>query len=262
MIFSLSICSVANMHVQLETEIGLVYDIHNCRLFLDERLRVLSEVRGVPQDNKVRIKNLSMHCGCDTTTLRYKSDPAHDSPKIFPRVEWIHRRWEWWWFTRGREAGSCSNRRFSDTFRWQPFEWVSRPTPVKVNLSTMTWITSHVLVPWLLGSFFAPLLTKLAELIWCRAVRHLSVRRDSSVHHPSINFFSNRIGSITFFPIFPIFGLHVHNNIAPKPVELEFWFIVCNFFYRFSITKYRWKLGFFEVFGHILKKFLAATKQL
>ena len=159
MIFSLSICSVANMHVQLETEIGLVYDIHNCRLFLDERLRVLSEVRGVPQDNKVRIKNLSMHCGCDTTTLRYKSDPAHDSPKIFPRVEWIHRRWEWWWYTRGREAGSCSNRRFSDTFRWRPFEWVSRPTPVKVNLSTMTWITSHVLVPWLLGSFFAPLLT-------------------------------------------------------------------------------------------------------
>ena len=52
------------------------------------------------------------------------------------------------------------------------------------------------------------------------SVRRPSVR-PSSVR-PSVNFFSNRIGSLGFHPIFPISGMHVHNNIAQKPVELEF----------------------------------------
>ena len=33
-----------------------------------------------------------------------------------------------------------------------------------------------------------------------------------------VNFFSNRIGSFTFYPIFLIFGLNVYNNIVQKPV--------------------------------------------
>ena len=33
------------------------------------------------------------------------------------------------------------------------------------------------------------------------------------------------IGSIGFHPIFPIFSLNVHNNIAHKIVRQEFWFL-------------------------------------
>ena len=32
------------------------------------------------------------------------------------------------------------------------------------------------------------------------------------------------LGSLSFHPIFPIFGLNVHNNIAHKIVGPEFWF--------------------------------------
>ena len=50
------------------------------------------------------------------------------------------------------------------------------------------------------------------------------------------NLFSNRIGSATFYQIFPIFGLNVH-NIVQKPVELEFWSLAFKFYYGFLITK-------------------------
>ena len=46
----------------------------------------------------------------------------------------------------------------------------------------------------------------------------------------SINLFSNQIGSLSFHQIFPIFGVDVHNNIAPKVVFVEFlFFFACNF---------------------------------
>ena len=43
-------------------------------------------------------------------------------------------------------------------------------------------------------------------------------------------FFTNKLGSLSFNPIYTVFGLNVHNNIAPKPVELEFWFCASNVF--------------------------------
>ena len=48
-----------------------------------------------------------------------------------------------------------------------------------------------------------------------------------------VNFFSNLISSFTFYPIFLIFGLNLHNNIAQKPVELEFWFMAFLFLMDF-----------------------------
>ena len=55
--------------------------------------------------------------------------------------------------------------------------------------------------------------------------------------------------------MFPIFVLNVHNNIALiKPAELEFLFLAFIFFYGFLIIKNSSKLGFSEVFGHLLKK--------
>ena len=58
--------------------------------------------------------------------------------------------------------------------------------------------------------------------------------------HPSsvvgvvgVNFFSNRIGSFTFYSIFLIFGLNLHNNIAQKPVQLEFSFMAFLFLMDF-----------------------------
>ena len=45
----------------------------------------------------------------------------------------------------------------------------------------------------------------------------------------SINFFSNPIGSLSFHPIIPIFGMNMHNNIAPKDVEEEFLLFASDF---------------------------------
>ena len=42
----------------------------------------------------------------------------------------------------------------------------------------------------------------------------------------SVNFFSNQIGSVSFHPIVPIFGVNVHNNIAQKDEEVEFLFLL------------------------------------
>ena len=42
-------------------------------------------------------------------------------------------------------------------------------------------------------------------------------------------FFSSPIGSLSFHAIIPIFGVDVHNNIAPKDVEEEFLFFASNF---------------------------------
>ena len=45
----------------------------------------------------------------------------------------------------------------------------------------------------------------------------------------SVNFFSNRIGSLSFYPSFPICGLNVQNNVAPKTEELDFFFLLISF---------------------------------
>ena len=42
----------------------------------------------------------------------------------------------------------------------------------------------------------------------------------------SVTFFSNRIGSLSFRPIVPIFGVNVHNNIAQKDEQVEFLFLL------------------------------------
>ena len=62
------------------------------------------------------------------------------------------------------------------------------------------------------------------------SVVRLSVR-------PSINLFTNRIGSLSFHPIFPIFSLNVHNNIAQKAVEVEFWFFAAYFSMYLKLQK-------------------------
>ena len=46
----------------------------------------------------------------------------------------------------------------------------------------------------------------------------------------------------------------MHNNIVQKPVELEFWFSVFNFFNGFLITKK-------GIFGHLLEKFLMSNHE-
>ena len=65
--------------------------------------------------------------------------------------------------------------------------------------------------------FLAPLLTKSAELIRCRAVWRPSTC------------FSNPIGSLSFHPIIPKFGVNVHYNIAPKDAEEKFSFLLLVF---------------------------------
>ena len=72
----------------------------------------------------------------------------------------------------------------------------------------------------------------------------------------SINFFfkSNRLPH-SFHPIIPIFGVNVHNNIAPKDVEEEFLLFASNFNVSF-ISKIGKKIGILKFFGHFLKKFL------
>ena len=69
-------------------------------------------------------------------------------------------------------------------------------------------------------------------------------------------FFSNPIGSLSFHPIIPIFGVNVHiYDIAPKDVEDEFLFFAYNFNGSF-ITKIGKKNRNLKVFGHFLIKFL------
>ena len=64
------------------------------------------------------------------------------------------------------------------------------------------------------------------------------------------------IGSLSFHPIFPIFGLNVHNNIAHKICWTRIFIFCFKLFYGFLIIINRSKLGILEVFGHFLKKFL------
>ena len=61
-------------------------------------------------------------------------------------------------------------------------------------------------------------------------------------HHPS-TFFSNRIGSFSFYPIFPIFGCNLHNNITQKTVELKFWLFTL-IFYGTLMIRNRLKVDF------------------
>ena len=63
------------------------------------------------------------------------------------------------------------------------------------------------------------------ELIRCRTV--------SSSVCPSIclsTFFPNWIGYLNCHPIFTIFGLNVHNDMAQKFVQIEFWSFASCFF--------------------------------
>ena len=55
------------------------------------------------------------------------------------------------------------------------------------------------------------------------------------VRLPSVNLFSNRIGSLSCKPIFPIFRLDVYNNITPKHVQLRFRFYAYNFQWIFLL---------------------------
>ena len=92
-----------------------------------------------------------------------------------------------------------------------------------VKLTHIAVFLSHV------ATFFAkntrPLLTEAAELMWCQAVLP-SVRPSlcPSLCPSGINFFSNRIGSLSFHLIVPIFGLHVHCNTAKKLWNQNFYF--------------------------------------
>ena len=51
-----------------------------------------------------------------------------------------------------------------------------------------------------------------------------------------VNFFSNRIGSLSFYPIH-VYGLNVHNNIAQLHRELEFWFFFLKYLNGFLIIE-------------------------
>ena len=79
----------------------------------------------------------------------------------------------------------------------------------------------------------------------------------------SINFFfkSNRLPH-SFHPIIPIFGVNVHNNIAPKDVEEEFLFFASNFNGSFISKIGKNKIGILKVFGHFLKRFLCVKNDL
>ena len=60
-----------------------------------------------------------------------------------------------------------------------------------------------------------------------------------------VNLFSKWIGSLSFHPTFP----HVHNNIAHKLAELEFWIFASNFKWIFnykSTSKLRFLAIFFQ----------------
>ena len=87
------------------------------------------------------------------------------------------------------------------------------------------------------------------KLFWYRVICPLSSVRPST-------FLSNRIGPLTVPLIFPIFGLNVYNNITPKPLELEYWFLLVilkGFFYCHKYVK----IGIFlKVFSHFPKKFV------
>ena len=62
----------------------------------------------------------------------------------------------------------------------------------------------------------------------------------------SVTIFPNLIDSFDLYLIFATFGLNVHNNIAPKPVQLLWGFLRLNFNYQ-----KRSKLGFFGGFWAI-----------
>ena len=76
---------------------------------------------------------------------------------------------------------------------------------------------------------------------------------------PSINLFSNWIDSLSFHPIFMIFGLDVHYNIAQK-VESKIFF-ASNFVNGSLITKML-QMGILEVFGNFIQKFLISETKL
>ena len=54
---------------------------------------------------------------------------------------------------------------------------------------------------------------------------------------PSVNLFSNQIGSLSFHPIFPIFGVSVQNNTAQNVVEVEIWLFASDFLMDLQLQK-------------------------
>ena len=71
----------------------------------------------------------------------------------------------------------------------------------------------------------------------------------------SINLFSNPIGSLSFHPIIPTFGVNVHNKIAPKDVEEEFAFFASNFNGSYITKIGKKKLEFWRFLGIFSKSF-------
>ena len=74
-------------------------------------------------------------------------------------------------------------------------------------------------------------------------------------------FFSNQMGSLSFYMIFPVFGLNMHNNFVPKPVGLEFViFFFASIFFEWNFNdKKRSKLWFLAIFS---KSFYYGTIKL
>ena len=62
---------------------------------------------------------------------------------------------------------------------------------------------------------------------------------------------SNRIGSLSFLQIFPIFGMNVHNTVGKIPIQLEFLNFASNFLWIFNYKK----LEMFQVFDHRFPQF-------
>ena len=69
-----------------------------------------------------------------------------------------------------------------------------------------------------------------------------------------VNVSSNQIGSLSFHPIFVIFGLNVHNNIVQKVVEVEFRLFAFGIFNGSLITKNMFKIGNFGGFWPFSQK--------
>ena len=104
-------------------------------------------------------------------------------------------------------------------------------------------------------------LCHISHAIFCSAADIVSGAYPMPIHAssvcPSSTFFLklNRLPNC-FHLIFPIFGLNVHNNIAPKVLEVEFWFFFVSHLLTDRWLQKRQKIGIWKVYHHILKKSL------
>ena len=82
--------------------------------------------------------------------------------------------------------------------------------------------------------------------------RSLSGAEPSVIQRPSfVNFISNWVASLSLYPIFLIFSLNMHNNMAQKLVQL--WICCIAFMLLMIFFNYQKfiKFGIFEVCDHI-----------